>query len=146
MNSFLLAIIFWGLYPILFKVAVNPQYMNTPLSVSMIGFTLGVVLITAIFNVPKVKIDSNLEFNRMGFYLSIGAGILWCLGQTAVTNALTNPGTDISKLVVLYNVNTLVTVLGGIILLKELPEPGSYLKILIAAILVILGGIISSEN
>jgi len=141
----LVAAFFWGLYPIMFKISVNSNYFNTPVQVGMIGFSLGVVIVSAVLYLPDLPISLNVEFNKWGFFFSVIAGILWCLGQSAVTNALSHPSTNVSRLVVLYNVNTLITVLGGILLLNEIPESGDRVQIIIGAILIILGGIFSAR-
>jgi len=68
---------------------------------------------------------------------------LWALGQLFAILALVNKA-PVSRLTPIYNTNTLVAVLLGIILLRELPTGASTIKVLIGAVLIVIGGILVS--
>ena len=48
-------------------------------------------------------------------------------------------GVDVAKLAPIYNVNTLFAVLLGIIFLHEIPHPGEMIRVIIGAILIVIG-------
>jgi transporter family protein len=69
----------------------------------------------------------------------ICAGAIWGLGMLFAVKAIEH-GADVSKLAPLYNTNVLVSLLLGIIILRE---PLSF-KTVVGAILVIAGGVLVS--
>lgn len=68
-------------------------------------------------------------------------GISWGLGMGLVALALARFATPLSKVAPLYNMNTLIVALGGIVLFAEWREvhPG---KLIAGAALVVLGGLL----
>lgn len=52
---------------------------------------------------------------------------------------------DVSRLVPIFNTNTLVAVALGMILLKELPAGTEKIKVVIGAILIVVGGVLVSS-
>jgi uncharacterized membrane protein len=51
-------------------------------------------------------------------------------------------GADVSRLVPIYNCNTLIAVLAGILVLHEMPDFAGAVKLLIGSALIIAGGIL----
>ena len=147
-NWFFLGIvsaIFWGLYVVVLKFAVNPKYLNTPWTMGLVGMSIGILIVSLVSQLYFGRTTPNFQINSLGFWLSILAGVMWALGQAAVSSALRNPETDASKLVVVYNLNTIIAVLGGIVLLNEIPSPNKRIEVILGAILVIAGAILTSR-
>jgi len=143
MNSWiiyaLLASLSWGSYIVIAKFAfakgdLNPFVAALATGIGVLGF-FGILYLTQMQNAPF----TNLE----GIGISIVAGAVWALGQVFAIMAIVNKA-PVAKLVPLYNTNTLIAVLIGIILLKELPAGTEKIKVLIGAVLIVIGGIMVS--
>ncbi len=133
----ILASLSWGSYIIVNKVAMgkgmDPYFAIALMSAGVIG--LG----AAVFFLAKPSIQSD----PMSITLAVIAGALWALGQLFVVLALSS-NAPVAKLAPLYNTNTLVAVVLGIILLKELPSGTATIKVIAGAILIVAGGILVS--
>lgn len=79
-----------------------------------------------------------LPENKMAPIFGILAGILLGLGIALQLKALA-VGADVARLAPLYNTNTLVAVLLGIILLHELPQGGDIVRVVLGAVLIVIG-------
>ena len=139
----ILASFFWGSYIIAAKVATSEKYFGiNPALVSL--FML--VGMAAVF-VIAVLLEGNFETPKssLGIVFSVLAGVLWALGIFVSIKAL-SLGASVSKLAPLYNTNTLVAVFLGIVLLKEIPNStGNTLKLIIGAILIVVGAFLVSD-
>ncbi|MBI2575230.1 EamA family transporter [Candidatus Woesearchaeota archaeon] len=65
-----------------------------------------------------------------GALLLLLAGIIWAVGSLAIAFGMAQ-NFDISKMSVLYNSNTVITVLLGIVILKELQTPSELWRTLL---------------
>jgi len=83
--------------------------------------------------------------NFAGFGFAIISGLLWGLGTTLVNYSLVKFGTPIAILAPLYNMNTLVAVLGGMILFAEWKTVQS-LPVFIGSMLIVCGGVLLSKS
>jgi len=54
-------------------------------------------------------------------------------------------GAEVAKLVPIYNTNTLIAVILGLLLLHEVPAVDERIKVIIGAILIVIGGILVSR-
>ncbi len=133
-----LAALSWGTYIVLNKVAisrgVSPFLVLALMAVGIVG------LFAAVFFVSKPSISTD----STGLALAVIAGGLWGVGQLFAVLALANKA-PVAKLAPIYNTNTLVAVLLGIILLKELPAGTEKIKVLIGAVLIVVGGVLVSS-
>ena len=68
-------------------------------------------------------------------------GILWAVGMVAVYLALST-GTPVGKIATIYNLNLLITILLGFLMLHEVPSGTEQVRLLVGGGLVILGAII----
>ena len=71
----------------------------------------------------------------------VSTGVLWALGMVFSFLAI-GTGADISRLVPIYNCNTLIAVLLGIMVLHEMPDFAGIVKLIAGSVLIVLGGII----
>lgn len=133
----ILASLSWGSYVIINKVAagqgINPFTAALAMGIGAIG----------LFGITFLATRSPIGENWNGFGLSIAAGVVWALGMIFALLALSN-NAPVARLAPLYNTNTLVAVVLGIILLKELPSGTMAIKVIIGAILIVAGGILVS--
>jgi uncharacterized membrane protein len=87
---------------------------------------------------PKIP-----QMSAMTAFAGIAVGFFWALGSIMVYYGLIK-GADVSRMAPIYNMNTLLVVLGGIVLLKELPDKSATVKVIVGAILIVAGGILVS--
>ena len=73
----------------------------------------------------------------------MAVGAFWAVGALIQLTALKG-GADVSRLTPIYNMNTLLVVFLGIILLKELPDASNMLRVAAGAVLIVAGGILVS--
>ncbi|HWL09315.1 MAG TPA: hypothetical protein VNQ76_12985 [Planctomicrobium sp.] len=87
--------------------------------------------------------DAAITFKAAGYTLLFG--VFWAVSSGLISLSLRKLGGSISQLAPLYNMNTLVAVLAGLVLLAEwrtISPP----KILAATLLIIAGGILASRS
>ncbi len=132
------AALFWGAWIIAAKVAmgekyfgINPAYASLFVLAGIAVVILGNIAIEG-FSMPK---------SMPGIAAATVAGALWALGMVASFKAL-QAGADVAKLTPLYNTNTLVAVVLGIILLHELPQAGQMVKVVVGALLIVVGSVL----
>ena len=135
----LLVMFSWGGYIVVVKVATSDQYLGLSSKWSAILMYEGIGLVFAIYCLLAKDGKSNL--NNQSIVTGISSGVLWALGMVFSLLAL-KAGADVSKLVPIYNCNTLVAVLLGIIFLGEISNLASISRVIIGSILIIIGGIL----
>jgi uncharacterized membrane protein len=138
----LLASVFFGVNTVIYKYAATKGHGLNPY-VGVFSFGIGVFLFFAIFYF--IKMPKFAPINWAGLGLALIAGAIWAAGMLMVAIAISQKG-DISKLAPLYNTNTLIAVLLGIIFLKELPAASEMLKVIAGAVLVVIGAVLVSSS
>lgn len=136
----ILASLAWGTYVILLKKATSEQYYGLASLVAFFVMSLGILFVST----TGFILEGSRAFFEQGMGIAFASGVLWGIGMSSVTLALSSSKTLVSKLTPLYNTNTLVAVLLGILLLNEVPE--QRMAILVGAILVVLGGILVTRK
>ena len=134
----LLASLFFGTNAIVYKYAavnggLNPFYAS-------VFYGAGIFLSFLIAYLFKFSIPTT-NFKWLG--VALFAGVLWGIGFIMVAIAISS-GSDIAKLAPIYNTNTLVAVILGIILLKELPSAAAAWKTVLGSIFIVIGAILVS--
>ncbi|NEO88369.1 MAG: hypothetical protein F6J87_29685 [Spirulina sp. SIO3F2] len=128
--------IFYGVSGVLAKTSANAgmsvggHLIGIGVAVSIVGVVLQIMLPGPAPNLPAIA-------------ASTGYGLLWGLGSGCVTLALLKYQTPLSKLVPLYNMNTLVAVLLALVMFAEW-RTVSVPQLLFGAVLVVLGGTLVS--
>lgn len=140
MSGSSLGIILGGFIPALlfgmagiFQKASNQAGISLPIYVILSG--LGAFFVGLVFFLTKSETVISL---KSGFF-AIGIGICWALGLALVAIAITTHHAPLSKLVPLYNMNTLVTVLLGLILFSEYKDI-NVLKLIAGTVFITIGG------
>jgi glucose uptake protein GlcU len=147
MNNNLLGIILGGLIPAFLygfsaiTMKAGAEYkVSTPNYLMIIGiviFSIGLLL-------KPILSTQNDSLNFTAIIFSVSSGLLWALGTTFVSYSLVKFSTPIAILTPLYNMNTLVAVLGGIIIFSEWKTINS-VPVFIGTILIVGGGILLSK-
>jgi drug/metabolite transporter (DMT)-like permease len=139
-NAELIGLVIGGLLPaVLFGVngvlAKASTEAGIGLGVYLLVIGAGVTLTGVLF----LFIDPSRAFSAKAGWLTLAMGVTWGLGVGLVGIALTKYGAPLSKLVPLYNFNTLVAVLLALWVFSEW-EKVQALKLVLGAVLVIIGG------
>jgi len=134
----LLASLSFGSYIVLTKVATSEKYFGlSPTYVSL--FMLIGIAILVIGNL--LFVEGGFPKNKTAITISVAAGVLWALGILSSLKAL-KLGADVSRLVPIFNTNTLVAVLLGVIFLHELPTGSELLRVIVGAVFIVLGSVL----
>jgi len=137
--SGVVASLIWGTYIVLLKVATS----KLRASVAFCAMTSG-ILVTSI--TTFLWKGNGVTFPMPETNWALLAGLAWGIGMGFVTHAVSLPPTAVSRLTPLYNVNTLVAVILGVFLLKEIPELTKIAPVLAGAILVVVGGYLVTKE
>lgn len=136
----LIASVCFGVNAVIYKIAATKgQGLNPYLGVFSVG--LGVFLF--FFLMYLIKSPKFIP-NWTGLTLALVAGVLWAIGMLMIALAVANKG-DISRLAPLYNTNTLIAVLLGILFLKEIPTGTAVFKVISGSVLIVIGAILVSS-
>ncbi len=135
----LFAMLSWGGYIVVAKVATSDQYFGLPPKWAAVLIYVGIGLVFAVYYLFAKDGKSNL--NHQSILAGISSGVLWALGMVFSLLAL-KAGADVSRLVPIYNCNTLVAVLLGIIFLREISNIASISSVIIGSILITVGGVL----
>ncbi len=141
-----LSLLLGGVLPaFLFGLAGICQKLSSQTGIStgayLVTIGVGTVLMGGLF----MLLQKNATFTTQGVLYSGLYTILWTIGMAGIAMALQKYNGQISQLVPLYNMNTLITVVIGLILLAEWHTVNSG-KLLIAAILIIVGGVLAATS
>ena len=133
----LIAAVFFAVNTIIYKVAQQNGNFSPYYGTFMFG--VGVILIFGIF----LLINRSFEFEWKSSSLALISGIVWGIGFLAVAIAIAQKA-DVARLAPIYNTNTLLVVIMGIIFLHELPDKTQMFRVIAGAILIVAGAILVS--
>jgi transporter family protein len=140
MNKAYLGIFVGGLIPALFfGLGGFMQKLSARGGISLIPYTLFLgagVLIGGLLFYP---LQPQTSFSIKSAVIAVLIGISWALGMGLVKYGISAFGVPLSKLVPLYNMNTLIAVALGLIILAEWKQVNS-LQLVAGAILIVIGG------
>lgn len=128
----LLPAVCFGLTTVFNKASVNS-------GISLGYYIIFVGLAVSIAGVALYCWEAESIINTKSATWAFLAGVVWAVGAAGITMALIRYHTPISKLVPIYNFNTLVAVSIGLLVFAEWRDMNT-LKLLAGAILVVLGG------
>ena len=78
-----------------------------------------------------------------GIGVMIVAGAVWAIGMIAVAIAISQKA-DVARLAPIYNINTILAVLMGIIFLNEIPDMSQMIRVISGAVLIVVGAVMVS--
>ncbi len=105
----------------------------------LIAIGLGIVLV----GIVVASLNRDWAFPFQGTWPSFAAGLVWGVGSGLFTFALSKYHTPVSQLTPLYNLNTLLVVLFGLIFFAEWKEVES-IKLVAGSLLVVAGSVLVS--
>lgn len=135
----LLAMVTWGCYIVVAKVATSQDYCGLSSKWAALLMYVGIGLTFAGY--WFFSSDQQATLNAKSILAGTSTGILWGLGMIFSFCALRS-GADVAKLVPIFNSNTLVAVLLGLLLFKEATAPSDILRIVLGAVLIVGGGVL----
>jgi glucose uptake protein GlcU len=135
----LLAMVCWGSYIVVAKVATVEKYCALGPKWSAILMMGGIAVVMAIYLAFSKGTRPTLTVPSM--IAGVSQGVLWTMGMVFSLLAF-EAGADVSRAVPIFNCNTLVAVLLGIMVLKEIPDSAGIVRIVIGSAMVILGGVL----
>lgn len=136
----IIASLCWGSYIIASKVATSEKYFGMNPAWAALFMLVGIGIV---FVIGVIREGAPIPVSKPGIGLAVLSGLLWGFGMYVSLKAI-SIGADVAKLTPLYNTNTLVAVLLGIILLHELPKAGDIAKVAIGSILIVVGAVLVS--
>ncbi|MFC2154812.1 EamA family transporter [Candidatus Altiarchaeota archaeon] len=136
------AAILFGFSAVAARIATGHDYFGIPPSVLGILTLLGITFVFIPYLIATQQ-RGEVTYSPRLVAIGLAVGVFWAAATILQFTAL-KQGADISRLAPLYNMNTLVAVVLGIILLGELPEKAHAIRVLTGAALIVLGGILVS--
>ena len=146
MNNNTLGIIVGGIIPaLLYGAFAITMKAGSGYKLSTSSFLIIIGLVIAVTGLLVRPILNETEsLNNTAIAFSIGAGLSWALGTALVNYSIIKFETPLAILTPLYNMNTLVAVLGGLIIFAEWKSV-NIVPTAIGTLLVIMGGILLSR-
>ena len=137
----LLAAVAFGISTLLNKVASGSTYFGLEPRTAALFVGIGILMTFAIYFL--VNGGFAMPANNLAVGTAVAAGVFWAVGTLLVLMAFAG-GADAARITPIFNMNTLVVVGLGIVLLHEVPQQPQMLRVIGGAILVIIGGILVS--
>lgn len=136
----ILPAVFYGTSSIFSKTSTNA---GMPVGVHLFWIGLAISMTGVLFSVVLPGAVPALIPSIKGVASSSMLGLLWGLGTGCVALGLIQYQAPLAKLVPLYNMNTLITVVLALILFAEWKDM-NIVQLLMGALLIIAGGILVS--
>ena len=133
----IIAAVCFGVQTIIYKYAAQKGNLS-PYYGSFV-FALGIVIIFGVFLLFKPSYSFDWKSNGLLF----ASGLIWGIGFLAVAVAISN-NVDVARLAPIYNTNTLIAVLLGILILHEVPDTTQMFRVISGAVLIVIGAILVS--
>jgi uncharacterized membrane protein len=146
MKSSTLSLLVGGLLPaVLFGLSGVVQKASARAGIGTGPFLVVVGLVVALAGGLVTAAERDAAVNRLSAGYAVLFGVLWGLGIAAIAVALGRYEGQISQLVPLYNMNTLVAVVVGLVVFSEWQgvQPG---RLLLGAVLTVAGGVLAATS
>ena len=144
MSDTQLGILVGGIIPaLLFGISGICQKLSNQHGISTGAYVVSVGTGVILVGVVLCLFNTSQSANVKSIVPAVTMGICWGIGVLLVTMAITKYGTKLSVLAPLYNMNTLVTVIGALILFSEWKDL-NVVKLMIGAVLIVAGGVLVS--
>lgn len=135
----LLAMVAWGSYIVVAKVATAEKYCGlSPRFAAMLMYA-GIGLAFVFYWLSSSSEGRGLTAGST--IAGVSAGLLWGLGMMFSLRAI-EAGADVARLAPIYNCNTLVAVLLGILVLREIGDASQIIRVLAGSVLIVIGGVL----
>ena len=133
----LMATACWGIYNFAVKILVGENFLNSNIKTAVVFIAIGLMLpFGAYFLLSSKEIFSmpNINIAILGIFL----GVVWGIGTLVMLNSIIS-GADVSRMTPVFNLGVLITVALAIFFLHELPNKADALRIIVGALLTIIG-------
>ncbi len=107
-------------------------------------FLIGVGVTTVIVGSVFLLVEKQTSVTVQSGGFTVLYGLVWATATGFIALSLSRYGAQISQLVPLYNMNTLVAVLLGLLIFAEWRHVDPW-KLLAAAVLIVAGGVLASR-
>ena len=132
-----IAAIFFGINTVIFKIAIQKGNLNP--AYASLAFGVGTLITFLIYYFA----NPGWQFEWKSTSIAVFAGVTWAIGMIAIAIAISQKG-NIAQLAPIYNTNTIIAVILGIILLKEIPDMSQIIRIVIGAVMIVIGAVLVS--
>ena len=145
MSARVIAILLGGVLPaLLLGMTGVLQRLSTNARIGTGPFLIGVGVTTAIVGGVFMVLERDATIGQKSALYTILFGLVWATAIGCIAIALRRFDGQISQLVPLYNMNTLVAVLIGLVILGEWQAVDPR-KLAVAAILIVIGGVLAAR-
>jgi drug/metabolite transporter (DMT)-like permease len=146
MSKATLALFIGGLLPaVLFGIASNFQKTAARAGISTGPYLIAIGSVVLLVGIGVTLVQNDSTATREGVAWACGYGVLWSAAIGCIVLALARYDANISPLVPLYNLNTLVAVAIGMAVLGEWREVVSW-RIVVGAVLAVAGGELTATS
>ncbi|MEZ4768736.1 MAG: hypothetical protein R2844_09965 [Caldilineales bacterium] len=145
MSTRVLAILLGGILPALMLGLTGVfQKLSNNARIGTGPFLIVAGLTTALVGGVFLLLDRDATIGQRSAFYTVLFGLVWATAIGLIGIALGRFDGQISQLVPLYNMNTLVAVLIGLVVLAEWRTVDPR-KLVVAAILIVIGGVLASR-
>lgn len=145
MSARVIAILLGGVLPALLLGLTGVfQKLSTNARIGTGPFLIGVGITTAIVGGGFMLLERDATIGQKSALYTVLFGLVWAIAIGCIAIALRRFDGQISQLVPLYNMNTLVAVLIGLVVLAEWRTVDPR-KLAVAAVLIVAGGILAAR-
>lgn len=134
----------WYVYGVMVAVIIGTYNFlyglllrNIGPSTVLMGLGLGIMIVG--LTVKATTHESFVGLNQLAIPMLVG--LFLGLGMFLLTKAFADPNARVSQLIPLINANTLVSVILGLVILREY-QSVSMVKVIIGTILIVLGAVV----
>ncbi len=145
MSTRVIAILLGGVLPaVLLGMTGIFQKLSANARIGTGPFLIGVGITTAVVGGVFMLLERDVTVSQKSALYTILFGLVWATAIGCIAIALRRFDGQISQLVPLYNMNTLVAVLIGLVVLAEWRTVDPR-KLAVAAVLIVAGGILAAR-
>ncbi|MFT5906419.1 MAG: hypothetical protein ACI9E1_002027 [Cryomorphaceae bacterium] len=145
MSETQLGIVVGGLVPaLLFGIAGICQKLSNQHGISTGAYVLSVGIGVVLVGITLCLWNTSQTANVKSIIPAIVMGLAWGSGSVLVAIAITNYKTPLSVLAPLYNMNTLVAVVGALFIFSEWRDV-NVIRLVMGSLLIIGGGVLVSS-
>jgi hypothetical protein len=144
MSKMTLALLIGGLQPaVLFGIASNFQKTAARAGITTGPYLIAIGFVVLLVGIAATVAQSNSTATREGVAWACGYGVLWSAAIGCIVLALARYDANISQLVPIYNLNTLVAVAIGMAVLGEWRDVVPW-RVAVGAVLAVAGGVLAA--
>jgi drug/metabolite transporter (DMT)-like permease len=142
MSKTTLALLVGGLLPaVLFGIASNFQKTAARAGIGTGIYLIAIGSVVLLVGIVVTVVQSNSTATREGVAWACGYGLLWSAAIGCIVLALARYDANISQLVPIYNLNTLVAVAIGMVLLGEWHDVVPW-RVVAGAVFAVVGSVL----